>query len=265
MAATKIVISNEMKAVVAETLKAEYDAAFVEKPCSVHFQETIYSRYIKRALDILISFPIVVLTAPINLIIGTVTFFDVGRPIFFRQRRAGKNGKVFEIVKFRNMTEATDERGVLLLPSERVTKWGRIMRKTSLDELLNFWSILKGDMSLIGPRPLPDSYLSRYNERHKKRLCVRPGLECPPRDGKGFDGSWEKRFENDIWYVENISFGTDVYLFLRLIQFAVNRKASSDRGIANGSSFIGYNREGKAIGLDDLSQEYVDHALQRCQ
>ena len=159
---------------------------------------SFYSRYVKRCLDIIISLIILFITLPINLIIAVVTYFDVGFPIFFKQTRTGRNGKEFTLIKFRNMKNTVDDRGELLPPERRVTEWGKFVRKTSLDELLNFLSILKVDMSLIGPRPLPSIYLERYSRRHRARLAVRPGLECPPRHLGTEVWTWNDQLENDI-------------------------------------------------------------------
>ena len=226
------------------------------KPVKV--KKTIYTEYIKRFLDILISLIACILTFPINLILGIITFFDVGRPVFFKQNRLGQNGKIFCIVKFRNMRDTRDERGELLPPAKRVTKFGKFVRKTSLDELLNFWSILKGDMSLIGPRPLVPEYYSRYNARHIKRLAVRPGLECPPRKLTDHVWTWQEQFENDIWYVENVSFWTDCKMICNLVRFALDKKSITARAMSSRGIFMGYDLKGKAINLEEVPQEYVD-------
>ena len=216
-----------------------------------------YARYGKRFLDIVISFIACAVTLPINLVIAIVTFFDVGRPIFFKQKRIGRQGKPFTIVKFRNMTNERGENGALLPPEQRVTKWGRFVRKTSLDELLNFWSILKGDMSLIGPRPLPEVYLERYSERHRHRLDVRPGLECPPRDLSQGVWTWNDQLENDVWYVENVSFKVDCYMFCNLVRFVFDRKSANARAVAKRGSFMGYDFEGFAINDAQIPEEYL--------
>ena len=219
----------------------------------------IYAKYIKRFIDIVVSLIGILLTLPVNIIIGIITYFDVGKPLFFRQTRIGKNGIPFEIVKFRNMKDTRDERGELLPASQRVTKFGRFVRKTSLDELLNFWYVLKGDMSIIGPRPLLNEYVSRYSDRHKARLAVRPGLECPPRELNKPVRSWNDQFENDVWYVENVSFKTDIIMCIRLIQFAFDRKNTEARSSVSGKGiFMGYNEQGKAINLDEIPQELID-------
>lgn len=227
----------------------------------VHVNENIYSRYVKRFFDIVISLIVLILTLPINLIIGIITFFDVGRPIFFSQERVGKNGKIFKIVKFRNMRNITDERGEMLPAAQRLTKWGKFVRKTSLDELLNFWSILKGDMSLIGPRPLPLEYLTRYNKRHKMRLAVRPGLECPPHVRIRHVWQWQEQFDNDVWYVEHISFLTDCLMLLRLVQFVFDLKNATARANVKKGIFSGYDLTGKTINLDEVPDEYIERAF----
>lgn len=230
-----------------------------EISAKVTVNETFYTKYVKRLFDILISGLILIVTLPVNLIIGIVTFFDVGSPIFFKQTRIGKDCKEFQIVKFRNMTNATDENGQLLLPKDRVTKWGRFVRKTSLDELLNFWSIFKGDMSLIGPRPLVITYLDRYSDRHKMRHAVRPGLECPHVPEVPVTGhKWHDQFENDVWYAEHVSFLTDVKMVFRLIGLVFNRKETASRGDAKRGAFMGYNEEGIAVNHTDIPQEFID-------
>ncbi|MCD8074126.1 MAG: sugar transferase [Lachnospiraceae bacterium] len=225
-------------------------------------RQNFYSKYIKRLIDIVMSLLALIVTLPINLVIGIITFFDVGRPIFFTQERTGKNGKPFKIIKFRNMTNEVDEQGELLPPGQRVTKWGRFVRKTSLDELLNFWSVLKGDMSLIGPRPLPPEYLGRYNSRHRMRLSVRPGLECPPHEGINHVWTWQEKLDNDVWYIEHISFVTDCKMLIRLIQFALNRKNASARANVKIGTFMGYDTGGRVINLDEVEQKYVDRAFE---
>ena len=226
---------------------------------------SFYSEYMKRLLDILISAVALVVSAPINLIIAVVTFFDVGRPILFHQKRLGKDGKIFHITKFRNMKNARDDRGELLPPSQRVTKFGKFVRKTSLDELLNFWNILIGEMSVIGPRPLVPEYLHRYNKRHMMRMSVRPGLECPPRENYGHVWTWQEQFDNDIWYVENVSFVVDCKLFWKLFKFALDRKSATARAMSSRGVFMGYDRDGNAIGLLDVPEHYIQEAAENQQ
>lgn len=222
----------------------------------VHPKNSYYAKYIKRLLDLVIVIPVFLLLLPVNLVLGIVTFFDVGRPILFRQQRTGKDGKPFDLIKFRNMTNEKDEHGNLLPPSQRVTKWGAFVRKYSLDELLNFWSILKGDMSLIGPRPLPSSFDARYSKRHRMRSAVRPGLECPSLNAKTSVRLYQEQFENDIWYVENISFLTDVKMVFALIKLVFNSKERGDHAVVGGGDFVGYDDNGIAFSMRRIPQKY---------
>ena len=218
--------------------------------------DSFYVRHGKRFLDLLISVPVFVIFLPLNLIFGICTFFDVGCPIFFKQTRTGKDGKPFTIVKFRNMNEKKDAEGKLLPAHERVTKFGYFMRKYSFDELLNFWSIIKGDMSIIGPRPLPVFFYDRLSNRHRMRCIVRPGLECPRViDVEG--ELYQKQFENDIWYVENISFLTDCRLVFLLVKFTFSKKIR-DVSAVGGSYFVGYGDDGGALYKELALEKYKD-------
>ena len=220
----------------------------------------VYSRFFKRLIDIAVSLVILIITLPINLIIFIITAVTLGRPIFFKQERIGKDEKPFYIIKFRNMTNETDENGELLPASKRVTKCGRFLRKTSLDELLNFWSILKGDMSIIGPRPLVPEYLHRYNNFHRHRNDVRPGLECPPRGKLDSVWTWQEQFDNDVWYVEHVSFLTDCKMVVNLFRFALDSKSANARANVNErGTFFGYDdKTGRVINLNGVPQEIVD-------
>lgn len=220
--------------------------------------QSFYARHVKRILDIVISSAALIICSPINLVLGIITYFDVGRPVFFKQERIGKDGKPFQLVKFRNMRNSTDERGELLPPSERVTKFGKFMRRTSLDELWNFWSVFKGDMSILGPRPLVPEYMYRYNKRHLARLAVRPGLECPPMHQVNHVWTWQEQLENDIWYVENLSFIVDCKMLFSLVRFAFDKKSSAARANVERGTFMGYDLSGIAITLDEVPQEYID-------
>ena len=208
-------------------LEQEYESPY--DIGELQIKDTIYVKYVKRVLDFLISLIAVIVTLPINAVIFFITLFSLGRPIFFIQERPGLGEKPFKIVKFRNMTNERDENGKLLPPSERVTKLGSILRKTSLDELLQFWSIMMGKMSIIGPRPLLMNYLPKYSDNQHLRHSVRPGLECPLHD---YDKeiTWDDRLQNDIWYAENVSFKTDLIMFKRLLKLIFNKKRNDIRG-----------------------------------
>lgn len=247
----KNLASNEERAA-ADYLRNLYLKQTNETSAPVHPKKSMYTRIGKRCLDILISLPAFVIFLPFNIIFGICTFFDVGHPIFFRQTRMGMGERPFTMVKFRNMNEKKDKDGNLLPPSQRVTKFGKLMRKLSLDELLNFWSVLKGDMSIIGPRPQPMFIHERMSDRHKKRTAVRPGLECPRMIHVPEEDTFKynRTFENDIWYVENVSFLLDVKMILALIKmvfsFDKREKQAQGKGI---TYFIGYNEKGQAMSL----------------
>lgn len=220
--------------------------------------KTFYALYIKRLIDIIVSLFFLIITLPINLFICIGTFFDVGSPLIFRQTRIGKDEKPFTIIKFRNMRNTYDSSGHLLPAAQRVTNFGRFVRRTSLDELLNFWSIFIGDMSLIGPRPLVPQYLGRFSKRHRSRFFVRPGLECPPKVMPDRPMTWQDKFENDIWYVQNVSFLVDCKMLINLIRYALDPKMTKIRANAEMGSFMGYDLKGNAITYKDIEQKYFD-------
>lgn len=253
-----VLISNEEEQV-AELLREKYLEHTNAISAPVHPKDTFYTRYGKRILDIAISLPIFIILLPFNLIFGICTFFDVGRPVLYKQTRVGKDEKPFILVKFRNMNEEKDADGKLLPPSQRVTKFGKFMRKFSLDELLNFWSVLKGDMSLIGPRPSPTFIHNRMSDRHKCRTAVRPGLECPRvihTVGEEIC-MYQRTYENDIWYVEHVSFLLDVKLTFLLVKmvFSIGKRTRQAEGKGI-SYFIGYEEHGYAISLISYHKLY---------
>lgn len=258
---TKRLLTDEQREAVAERLRQDNMHTADEKHGIAIPRDTIYVRYGKRAIDIVISSAAIIATIPINTLLAIVTYLDVGKPILFRQQRAGKDGVPFTVVKFRNMTNATDEDGNLLPPEQRVTKWGKFVRRTSLDELLNFVNVLKGDMSIIGPRPLLLEYTDRYCSYHSARLAVRPGLECPPNPRLEDASGWEAHFQNDAWYAENVSLMVDIKKFVRLVEAVFNRKASAVRGGAGRSFFMGYGPDGLAVGLGQMQDSDIEAAL----
>ena len=221
-----------------------------------------YNRFAKRAIDFVIASVALILFFPINLFIGIVTYFDVGSPVFFRQKRMGKDCKQFTMIKFRNMTNEVDENGVLLRADLRVTKWGKFVRSTSLDELLNFINIFKGEMSIIGPRPLPLGYKGRFNNYHNIRHAVRPGLDCPLRDPSKLM-TWENRLENDAWYAQNVSFATDMRLVFLLVRETLfgKDKATRSQGFSEGS-FMGYFDDGRVMDSNSIPDKYFEDLSQ---
>ena len=177
-----------------------------------------YGKYVKRGLDILFSGIELLILSPVILVLAVLVRRKLGSPVFFRQERPGYHEKIFTLCKFRTMTDARDEKGELLPDSVRLTKFGSLLRKTSLDELPELWNIFKGDMSLIGPRPLLVSYLPWYTEREKLRHTVRPGLTGLAQvSGRNYI-EWDKRLEKDVEYVEHLSFAMDLKIFFKTIQ-----------------------------------------------
>ena len=184
-------------------------------------KRTFYTVVVKRLLDIILSGLAIVVLSPLLLVLSVLELIYHGRPILFAQERPGLHGKIFKVYKFRSMTNARDENGDLLPEDQRATKFGRMIRRLSLDELPELFCILTGKMSIIGPRPLLVRYLPYYTERHQHRHDVRPGFACVPlKPMKTW--SWNDQFENDIWYMENCSFIVDVKMvFVILSRFQV--------------------------------------------
>jgi undecaprenyl phosphate N,N'-diacetylbacillosamine 1-phosphate transferase len=178
----------------------------------------MYKSFFKRLIDFFVAFIALLLISPLFLLlIVFLAFANDGKP-FFVQRRPGKNGKVFSIIKFKTMNDRKDTYGNLLSDAERLTKVGSFVRKTSLDEIPQLLNVVKGDMSLIGPRPLLVQYLPLYNDFQKKRHDVRPGITGWAQVNGRNAISWEKKFEYDVWYVNNISFALDIKIVLLTIK-----------------------------------------------
>jgi undecaprenyl phosphate N,N'-diacetylbacillosamine 1-phosphate transferase len=174
----------------------------------------LYSRFIKRPLDFILSLIAIILLSPVFVIVAILVKVKLGSPVLFKQERPGLNEKIFSMYKFRTMTDTRDENGKLLPNDLRITKFGKILRSTSLDELPEIFNILKGDMSLIGPRPLLVEYLPLYNEHQKQRHDVRPGLSGLAQVSGRNAISWERKFDYDVEYVKNISLFLDLKLIL---------------------------------------------------
>ncbi len=181
-------------------------------------KKTIYSVFIKRLLDIIISAIILVIFSWLYIILAILVRVKLGSPVLFKQPRPGKNEKIFNMYKFRTMTDEKDENGNLLPDEVRLTAFGKKLRSTSLDELPEFLNILKGDMSFIGPRPLLVKYLPYYNERERLRHSIRPGLTGYAQAHGRNAISWEQKFEYDIWYVEHLSFVLDIKVIIDTIK-----------------------------------------------
>ena len=191
----------------------------------------MYEKYIKRILDFLLSLIALIVLSPVMLIVAILVKINLGSPIIFKQDRPGLNGEVFTLYKFRSMKDDVDKDGNLLAKDKRLTKFGRRLRSTSLDELPELYNILKGDMSIIGPRPLLVEYLERYSGQQKKRHNLRPGLTCLSAVNGRAALSWQDSLKLDVEYVENISFALDFQIFLKTIVTVFKREnINSNRG-----------------------------------
>ena len=192
----------------------------------------MYARYIKRLLDFILSLFAVIILSPILLIVALLVRIKLGSPVIFKQERPGLHEKIFILYKFRTMTDGKAKDGNLLPDDQRLTKFGKLLRSTSLDELPELFNILKGDMSIVGPRPLLVKYLPLYNEHQKHRHDVRPGFtgwaQCNGRNAI----SWEEKFDLDIYYVKHVSFRLDSSIIFKTIKIVFLREGiSSDTSV----------------------------------
>lgn len=191
----------------------------------------MYRRYVKRLLDILLSaIALIVLSIPMG-IVALVIRFDLGSPVIFHQERIGKDEKPFVLYKFRSMRTAFDQFGVPLPDEKRITSFGKIIRKLSLDELPSLINIVRGDMSIVGPRPLPTNYLPWFRNSERIRHTVRGGLTGLAQVNGRNTSSWEERFKYDVEYVENLSFLLDVKILLKTVKVVLMHKHIGARGV----------------------------------
>lgn len=203
----------------------------------------MYRKYIKRSMDFILSLIAIVCLSPVMAVTAILVRTKLGSPVLFSQPRPGKDEKVFKMHKFRSMTDERDENGNLLPDDVRLTKFGKALRKTSLDELPELFCILKGDMSIVGPRPLLVEYLERYNDHQKRRHEVRPGLSGLAQVNGRNAISWEEKFDWDVKYVDNITFIGDIKIILLTVWKAfVKEEGISAEGQATIGKFTG-NKE----------------------
>lgn len=199
----------------------------------------LYSQWGKRLLDLVLTIPVLLLLAPLIALIALSVRLLLGSPILFHQQRPGLRGQTFTLFKFRTMTEARDARGNLLPDAERLTPFGRFLRNTSLDEVPELCSVLKGDMSLVGPRPLLLQYLERYTPEQARRHEVKPGITGWAQINGRNLLSWEQKFALDVWYVDHQSFWLDVWILVLTAWKILNREGISQPGQATAQEFTG--------------------------
>lgn len=202
----------------------------------------MYKFFLKRLFDFIIVFSVLIVICPVLLVITLwLHFANKGAGVFFTQERPGKNGKIFKVIKFKTMTDERDANGNLLPDEQRLTKVGRFIRSTSIDELPQLINVLKGDMALIGPRPLLVQYLPLYNKEQVRRHEVRPGItgwaQCHGRNAI----SWSRKFELDVWYVDHCSFLLDLKIILLTIKKVLVREGISSETSATMEPFTGNN------------------------
>ena len=201
----------------------------------------MYKLFFKRLIDFLTALVMLLLLSPILIIlILLLAYANSGKPFFF-QKRPGKNERIFKIIKFKTMNDKTNEKGELLADKFRITKIGKFVRERSLDEIPQLINVLKGDMSLIGPRPLLVQYLSKYSETQRKRHIVRPGITGWAQVNGRNSISWTKKFEYDVFYVENLSFLMDCKVILQTIKKVVKKEGVNLSEEQTSEFFDGYN------------------------
>lgn len=199
----------------------------------------MYAKYGKRLLDFTLSLAALLVLWPVLLAVAVLVRCKLGSPVIFRQERPGKDEKIFTLYKFRTMTDARDAGGNLLPDAVRLTKFGRLLRSTSLDELPELINILRGDMSIVGPRPLLVKYLPLYNEKQHRRHEVRAGLTGYAQVHGRNAISWEEKFDLDVYYVDHLSFGLDVQIFFDTIRAVLKREGISGGDSATMEAFQG--------------------------
>ena len=203
----------------------------------------VYKTFGKRLLDFLVASFISIFVAPLVALLALLVRIKLGSPIIFRQQRPGLHGKPFTLYKFRTMTDDRDETGNLLPDEDRLTAFGRFLRSTSLDELPELWNVIKGDMSLVGPRPLLMRYLPRYTPEQMRRHEVRPGITGWAQVNGRNVLTWEEKFKLDVWYVDNLSFWLDIRIIFMTLWKILRREGVSQPGHATMEEFYGAQGE----------------------
>lgn len=203
----------------------------------------IYKNYLKRILDIICSLGFILCFWWLYIVVAILVKRKLGSPVIFKQKRPGLDGKIFTMYKFRSMTDAKDKNGNLLSDAERLPKFGQLLRATSLDEIPEFMNVLKGEMSLIGPRPLLVEYLERYNDEQKRRHEVRPGITGWAQVNGRNTISWEEKFRYDVEYVDNLTFILDIKIIFLTIKKIVVKEGISQKGNVTMEIFYGKKKD----------------------
>lgn len=207
----------------------------------------MYRKCFKRLFDIICALAAIIAFGWLYIILAVLVRIKLGSPVLFTQDRPGKDEKVFKLYKFRTMTDARDEQGNLLPDEVRLTKFGKLLRATSLDELPETFNILKGDMSVIGPRPLLVRYLERYNDEQKRRHEVRPGLSGWAQVNGRNAMSWEDKFAHDVWYVDHMSFALDLKIIVMTVFKVFKREGISSDTSATMEEFMGSDSHSESV------------------
>ena len=218
----------------------------MEARSSVPNDSASYHRRGKRLFDLGVVVPVGVLLLPLGLALAGLVRLRLGSPVLFRHVRPGLHGRPFTLFKLRTMRDLRDERGELLPDEVRLTALGRFLRRTSLDELPELWNVLRGDMSLVGPRPLLVEYLLRYSRKQARRHEVKPGITGWAQIHGRNALSWEKKFELDVWYVDHLSLGLDLRILLRTPVAMLRQEGINAEGHATTPRFEGSKREGRS-------------------
>jgi len=197
---------------------------------------------LKRIFDIIVSGTLIIVLLPVIVLIYCWVRLKLGAPVFFKQLRPGRNVELFELIKFRTMLDAQDKAGKLLSDEERLTDFGRLLRTTSLDELPELWNVFKGNMSLVGPRPLLEEYLPLYSPEQSRRHEVRPGVTGWAQVNGRNNLSWPERFKMDVWYVDNQSFWLDLKILFMTVKKVFLRKDINQSGHATAEKFKGNDK-----------------------
>src|SRR5690554_3176825 len=203
-------------------------------------RDGLYNKYFKRLLDIILSLVVIIVLSPVFLIVALLVKVNLGSPVIFKQKRPGLNEKIFIMYKFRTMTDERDENGELLPDSDRLTKFGKFLRATSLDELPELFNILKGDMSIVGPRPQLIKDMVFMTDEQRRRHTVLPGLTGWAQINGRNDITWEEKFELDLEYVDNISFSKDCKIIFKTVIKVFKREGISAKGMDTAEDYGDY-------------------------